>query len=142
MIRKAKSKDIPFVLEIEAASFAHPWEESLFIDTLSANGKYFFVYESDNKPVAYIIFETVLDEGHITDLAVGEKYRNKGIGKELIEKILFLAKELKIRSIFLEVRESNEAARKLYQKLGFKQMGKRKGYYPKNEDALTYIYRI
>ena len=129
-------------MEIETASFAHPWEESLFIDILSTNGKYFFVYESDRKPVAYIIFETVLDEGHITDLAVSEKYRNKGIGKELIEKTLDLAKGSKIKSIFLEVRESNEAARRLYQKLGFKLLGKRKGYYPKNEDALTYIYVV
>jgi ribosomal-protein-alanine N-acetyltransferase len=142
VIRKAKSSDIPEVVKIETASFTHPWEESLFFDTLSANGKYFFVYESDNKPVAYIIFETVLDEGNITDLAVEAKYRNKGIGKELIEKTLSLAKELKIKSIFLEVRESNEAARKLYRKLGFKLLGKRKGYYPKNEDALTYIYEI
>jgi [ribosomal protein S18]-alanine N-acetyltransferase len=129
-------------MEIETASFTHPWEESLFIDTLSANGKYFFVYESDNKPVAYIIFETVLDEGHITDLAVDEKHRNKGIGRELIEKTLSLSKELKIKSIFLEVRGSNEAAKKLYGKMGFMLLGTRKGYYPKNEDALTYICRV
>ena len=125
-------------MEIEAASFAHPWQESLFIDVLSASGKYFFVNEMDGKPVGYIILETVLDEGHITDLAVDEKYRNKGIGKELIEKVMGLARELKISSIFLEVRESNEAAKALYQKLGFKQTGKRKGYYPRNEDALAF----
>jgi [ribosomal protein S18]-alanine N-acetyltransferase len=142
VIRKAKSEDIPTVMEIETASFTHPWEKSLFIDTLSADGKYFFVYEADNKPVAYIILETVLDEGHITDLAVEANYRNKGIGKQLIEKVLSLSKELKIHSIFLEVRESNEAAKKLYQKLGFKLLGTRKGYYTKNEDALTYICRI
>ncbi len=137
MIRPAAEPDIPRILEIERSSYADPWEENLFTEVLGAGGKYFFVDEGQSGLTGYVVFEPVLDEGHITNLAVDKKHRGRGIATGLLNKVLDLAEELNVRSIFLEVRGSNEAARKLYSKFGFEQIAKRKGYYSAaNEDAL------
>lgn len=136
MIRSAKNSDIPAILEIERALFSDPWEEQLFNEAIKDH-KDFFVSIEQNKITGYIIFEKVLDEGHITNLAVSKEYQRKGLASELINKILDLARQQKIKQVFLEVRESNEAARKLYLKFGFLEIGKRKAYYNKtNENAI------
>ncbi len=138
MIRPAVEPDIPRIIEIERSSYADPWEESLFIEALGENGKYLFVDEERNELAGYILFEPVLDEGHITNLAVDKKYRGRGIAAELLNKVLDLAGKLNVKLIFLEVRESNVAAKKLYSKFGFKEIGRRKSYYSAaNEDALV-----
>lgn len=138
MIRPAAEPDIPKIIEIERSSYADPWEESLFIEALGAAGKHLFVDEERNELAGYIVFEPVLDEGHITNLAVDKKYRGRGIAAELLNKVLDLAGKLNVKSIFLEVRESNVAAKKLYSKFGFKEIGRRKSYYSAaNEDALV-----
>jgi [ribosomal protein S18]-alanine N-acetyltransferase len=137
VIRPAAEPDIPRIVEIEKSSYADPWKEDLFIQALGADGKYLFVDEQKDGLSGYIVFEPVLDEGHITNLVVDKKSRGRGIAAGLLNKVLDLADELSVRSIFLEVKESNEAARKLYSKFGFKQIAKRKGYYPSaNENAL------
>jgi ribosomal-protein-alanine N-acetyltransferase len=136
VIRSAKNSDIPAILEIERALFSDPWEEQLFNEAIKDH-KDFFVSIEQNKITGYIIFEKVLDEGHITNLAVSKEYQRKGLASELINKILDLARQQKIKQVFLEVRESNEAARKLYLKFGFLEIGKRKAYYNKtNENAI------
>lgn len=136
MIRNAENSDIPAILEIERSLFAGPWEEQLFIETIKDH-KDFFVFIEQKKIAGYIIFEKVLDEGHITNLAVSKEYQRKGIASRLINKILDMARQEKIKQVFLEVRESNEAARKLYSKFGFVEIGKRKSYYHKtNENAV------
>jgi ribosomal-protein-alanine N-acetyltransferase len=137
VIRPAAEPDIPRIVEIERSSYADPWKENLFIEALGAGGKYLFVDEQRDELAGYVVFEPVLDEGHITNLAVDKKYRGKGIATGLLNKVLDLAEELNVKSMFLEVKESNEAAKKLYSKFGFKQIGRRKGYYSAvNEDAL------
>jgi ribosomal-protein-alanine N-acetyltransferase len=143
VIRPAAEPDIPGIIEIERSSYADPWEESLFIEVLGAAGKYLFVDEEGNELAGYIVFEPVLDEGHITDIAVGRKYQGRGIATGLLNKVLDLAGKLNVKSIFLEVRESNAAAKKLYSKFGFKQIGRRKSYYHKaNEDALVLHLKV
>lgn len=137
MIRKAIKSDVPGVLEIEKSLFSDPWDKQLFTDTLDSKDKFFLVKEFNGSLAGYAIFEKVLDEGHVTNLAVAKQFQKMGIATELVGKIIDLAKDLKIREIFLEVRESNEAAKKLYSGFGFKEIAKRKAYYPKaNEDAL------
>ena len=137
MIRRAVKADIPKILEIENVSFSDPWEERSFNQVLDQENKYFFVEEIDSKLAGYVVFETVFDEGHITNLAVAKPFQRKGVASRFLEKMIDLARSLKIKDIFLEVRESNKAAAQLYSKFGFREVGKRKGYYPKaNEDAL------
>jgi len=142
LIRRAAKSDIPEIIGIEKASFSSPWDEQLFLDALASKDKYLFTAEEDGNIAGYIVLEKVVDEGHITNLAVGGKYRKKGIASALLKAALDLARENGIKEIFLEVRESNEAAKRLYSIFGFKQLGKRKGYYQgTNEDALIlHIY--
>ena len=137
MIRPATKSDIPGIIGIEKVSFSEPWDEKLFLDAIDSEDKYPFVAQIGKSIIGYIVFENVLDEGHITNLAVGKDHQGKGIATELVSAALDLAKSLKIKEIFLEVREPNEAARKLYSKFGFEQIGRRKKYYSAaNEDAL------
>ena len=138
MIRRATESDIPKIVEIEKVSFSDPWDKQLFLDAIDPKDKYLMIAESGKEVQGYIVFEKILDEGHITNLAVGGEHRKKGIAAGLVGYVLDLAKKLGIREIFLEVRESNEAAKSLYSKFGFREIGRRKGYYPKaNEDALV-----
>ena len=143
MIRKAVRPDILKVVEIEKLLFSDPWDERLFKDALDSEDKHFFVSIFDDDLAGYVIFEKVLDEGHITNLAVASGHQRKGIASQLVGKILELAKGLKIREIFLEVRQSNEAAKRLYSKFGFREIGIRKAYYPRaNEDALILSLKL
>ena len=138
MIRRAVKQDIPQIIEIEKVSFSDPWDKQLFLDAIDPKDKYLMVAEGGKEIEGYIVFEKVLDEGHITNLAVEAKHRKKGIAAGLVRYVLDLARGLGVKEIFLEVRESNEAAKKLYSKFGFREIGRRKGYYPKaNEDALV-----
>ena len=143
MIRRATKQDIPKIVEIEKVSFSDPWDKQLFLDAIDSENKYLMVAEHGGEIEGYIVLEKVLDEGHITDLAVGGKYRKMGVASELVNDALALARGMDIKEIFLEVRGSNEAAKKLYSKFGFREIGKRKGYYPKaNETALVLSLKI
>ena len=138
MIRRATKQDIPKIVEIEKVSFSDPWDKQLFLDAIDSENKYLMVAEHGGEIEGYIVLEKVLDEGHITDLAVGGKYRKMGVASELVNDALALARGMDIKEIFLEVRGSNEAAKKLYSKFGFREIGRRKGYYPKaGESALV-----
>ena len=138
MIRRAGKSDVPGIIEIEKVSFSDPWDKQLFLDAIDPKDKYLMVAEGGKEIEGYIVFEKVLDEGHITNLAVADKHRKKGVAAGLVSYVLDLAKSLGIKEIFLEVRESNEAAKKLYSKFGFREIGRRKGYYSKaGESALV-----
>lgn len=137
MIRRAAESDIPKIVEIEKVSFSDPWDKQLFLDAIDSEDKYLIIAEGGKEVEGYVVFEKVLDEGHITNLAVGGRHRKKGIAAGLVSYVLDLARGLGIKEIFLEVRESNEAAKSLYSKFGFRERGRRKGYYPKaGESAL------
>jgi len=138
VIRHAAKSDIPEIAEIEKVSFSDPWDKQLFLDAIDSEDKYLIIAEGGKEIEGYVVFEKVLDEGHITNLAVAAKHRKKGIATGLVSNVLDLAKHLGIKEIFLEVRESNEAAKSLYSKFGFREIGRRKGYYPKaGESALV-----
>lgn len=137
LIRRATKSDIPGIIEIEKVSFSSPWNEQFFLDAICSDNKYFFVDDENGDIAGYIVFEKVVDEGHITDLAVEGGHRQKGIASGLVRQVFILAGGLGIKEIFLEVRESNEAAKRLYSKFGFEGIGRRKKYYSAaNEDAL------
>ena len=138
MIKKAIKSDIPKIVEIEKVSFSDPWDKQLFLDAIDSKDKYLMIAEGGKEVEGYVVFEKVLDEGHITNLAVAAMHRKKGVAAGLVSYVLDLASGLGIKEIFLEVRESNEAAKSLYSKFGFRKIGRRKGYYPKaGESALV-----
>jgi len=134
-IERMKISDIAEVLEIEKISFASPWSIEMFEQELLM-GRYFAAKEG-GKIIGYVGYQRVLDEGHITNLAVHPDFRRHGIGRKLVEKSVEEAKSSGLKSLILEVREKNTAAQKLYESLGFSNVGRRKGYYQEPvEDAI------
>ncbi len=128
-IEKLKEKDLNKILEIEKQSFTNPWSENQFKESLNK----FYTIKKWFKIVGFIGIDLIQDEAHILHMAVHPAYRNRGIAKRLMEfAIKFPAKKW-----LLEVRATNTAAQKLYEKYGFKVINRRHKYYQDNdEDAL------
>lgn len=125
------------IYEIEKLCFATPWDlQSIRGELKNAFAKYFVAFY-ENKVIGYAGLWNIVDEGHITNIAVHPDYHGLGIGDSLLCKLIETCKEKKIYSLTLEVRESNIKAQNLYKKHGFIVEGVRKKYYSdNNEDAL------
>ncbi len=133
-----KESDLDRIMEIEEKTFNPPWSREAFLLELTKNllAKY-IVAEVDGLVVGYGGIWLIIDEGHVTNIAVDEKYRGKGIGSKILEGLIQLCADRNMIAMTLEVRKSNEVAQALYRKYGFKEYGIRKGYYQdNNEDAI------
>jgi ribosomal-protein-alanine N-acetyltransferase len=131
--------DIEQVLEIERASFSDPWRERSFASLID-DPRVFFAAATAGSPevLGYVVAWFVLDEGEIANLAVAPSARRRGVGATLLDAAIAAARERQIASVFLEVRESNSAARELYASRGFAEIGRRRHYYRRpTEDALV-----
>ncbi|KXG08292.1 ribosomal protein S18-alanine N-acetyltransferase [Anoxybacillus rupiensis] len=131
--------DIDGVLAIEKASFTLPWSREAFYNELVHNqyAKY-VVMEHNGHMIGYCGMWVVIDEAHITNVAVLPEYRGKKLGEALMRMMMEMARQLGAITMTLEVRVSNHVAQSLYRKLGFLNGGIRKKYYPDNqEDALV-----
>lgn len=140
-IRRMRLEDVPQVYAIELATFPTPWSEQSFIDEMTKNvcARY-MVAEEDGQILAYAGAWMVLDEGHITNIAVAAEHRGRGIGKAVTEALKQYAANLGVDYMMLEVRRSNLVAQSMYKKLGFIELGYRKRYYEDNgEDALLMV---
>ena len=137
IIEEMKENDIDGVFEVEKNCFEDYWSKDSFKKELSNNLAKYLVAKIDNKVVGYVGLWFVVDEGHITNVAVHEDYRGQKIGDHLIKELVQVCKNNKIISMTLEVRASNVVAQNLYKKYGFKMAGIRKEYYSNNkEDAI------
>ena len=137
IIEQMKENDIDGVFEVEKNCFEDYWSKDSFKKELSNNLAKYLVAKVDNKVVGYVGIWFVVDEGHITNVAVHEGYRGQKIGDQLIKELVEVCKNNKIVSMTLEVRASNVVAQNLYRKYGFKMAGIRKEYYSNNkEDAI------
>ena len=129
--------DIDAVAAIEVATFRTPWSKNAFYREVTDNAcARYVVLREDGVAVAYAGVWFVLDEGHITNIAVREDRRGIGYGERVTRAMIQLAADSGMRWMTLEVRRSNEAAIHLYHKLGFIDVGYRKRYYENTEDAL------
>ena len=136
-IREFNINDIEELYEVELTSFTDPWSKESFKDELNNAIAHYLVGSINNKVVAYIGAWFILDEAHITNVAVKSDIRRQKIAKQLITAFIVLAKKHQITSITLEVRASNIPAQSLYQQFGFEKQGLRKRYYAdNNEDAI------
>lgn len=126
------------VEEIEKVSFPTPWTRSSFTDELLRNDfAHYIVAVHEGAVIGYGGMWHILDEAHITNVAVRPDCRGKNIGKALMLEIIRQAVTMGVNSMTLEVRPSNKAARRLYHVLGFEERGVRKRYYSDtNEDAI------
>jgi [ribosomal protein S18]-alanine N-acetyltransferase len=139
LFRHMREDDIEQIVNIETLSFATPWSRESFFNELNKNQfATYVVMEDDEKIIGYCGMWLIVDEAHITNIAVLPEYRGRKLGDALLAKVIETARDMGAKSMTLEVRVSNHVAQNLYRKYGFKNGGIRKGYYTDNhEDAIV-----
>ncbi|GAB6171095.1 ribosomal protein S18-alanine N-acetyltransferase [Paradesulfitobacterium aromaticivorans] len=138
IVRPMTGADLDKVMHIEHSSFTTPWSQQAFVAELRDN-EYarYFCLELEGRIIGYMGLWIILDEGHITNVAIEPQYRSQGWGKHLMRSVIRNVLAEGVERMTLEVRVSNLEARRLYDLLGFKEAGVRKGYYSDTrEDAL------
>lgn len=142
--RPACIDDVPQVAEIEARSIRPPWSEESFAAEIGKSHAHFWVVtddETDSNVLAYVVFSFPAEQAHIQTIAVHPEQRRRGIGEFLIRRMISFVMRKGGDSIVLEVRKRNEAAIRLYQRLGFVVVRSMKGFYPDGEDGFAMIYK-
>ena len=144
-IRGMDEADLDQVMAIEKKSFAAPWSRNLFKETLAFSLAFNFVVRKkvDNKVVGCANFYLIRDEVQVLNIAIDPVSRGKGYATRLLVHAIAFLKERKAEDFYLEVREGNAHALRLYHKLGFRKIGKRRKYYPEtNEDAIVMHLKV
>lgn len=131
-------ENIEGVYEVELSSFSSPWSRQAFIDEINNPLARYFVLENENEVIGYAGVWHIVDEGHITNIAIKKDYRGLGLSKLLMKELIDYFNDNSLSFLTLEVRESNTVARGLYEGFGFKIIGERKRYYENNETAVLY----
>ncbi len=138
-IAPATLADIEAVAQLEVIAFADPWTRQAFEAALrERHARFRVAHAADGLLAGYLVAWFVLDEGEIANLAVVPTSRRRGVARALLESIIAEARASRIARLFLEVRESNAAARALYVSMGFTPIARRPRYYRKPvEDAIV-----
>jgi ribosomal-protein-alanine N-acetyltransferase len=137
--RRLKLRDLSAIEEIERTSYPTPWSRSMFAGELAKPSSICLgaIESETNQLVGYLIISRYVDAWHVMNIAIANDFRRRGIATRLMERLFELTSGDGRRGYTLEVRVSNEAAIHLYEGLGFKARGVRRGYYTDNrEDAL------
>jgi len=143
-----RSEDLDSIIAIEQLSFQWPWSRRFFEGELSCQNACSYVVKSaqadkDDQIVAYAFLRRVVDELHVLKIAVAPAQRGHGIAIWFLNHCFTMGAQQGANSVYLEVRRSNIAAIKLYEKLGFREVGRRSNYYPDSkEDALVMMKDI
>lgn len=131
-----KYEHLAQMAEIEKEAFDTPWTVAMFIPELCAEDAFYTVAVRGEEVIGYGGFHKVIDEGHITNIAVKNTERGRGIGKFLMATLISKAREQGVERMTLEVNVNNARAIHLYESYGFKGVGVRKKYYNGRDDAL------
>jgi ribosomal-protein-alanine N-acetyltransferase len=137
-IERMREEDIPRVVQIERASFPTPWPPDAYRREIRENrSACYLVARRGEEIVGYAGMWVILEEAHITTIAVDPQWRGQKIGERLLVALIDAARERGAKWVTLEVRKSNHIAQRLYRKYGFREVHVRRGYYTDNgEDAL------
>jgi len=139
-LRPMGRDDIAQVMRIERSIYPYPWTEGNFTDSLN-HGYVCRVAELDGAMAGYAVLMPALDEAHLLTIGIAAGHQRKGLGAELLGRMLSIARDGGMHRVILEVRPSNTAALALYRKCGFSRIGLRRGYYPadnnRREDAIV-----
>ena len=138
-LRRLQMRDLNAIERIERASYPTPWSRSMFAGELAKPSSICLgaVEAEKDELVGYLIISRYVDAWHVMNIAVAPEHRRRGIARSLMERLFEVTARDARRGYTLEVRVSNEAAIRLYEELGFKARGVRRGYYTDNrEDAL------
>lgn len=127
---------------LEKAIFSEPWSEMTFVKELENPQAYYFIAIKDEKIVGYAGMCTILDEGHIMNIAVDKTLRGTGIGKMLVKTLVDKGYELELIGLTLEVRAGNTAAISLYESFGFVSVGERQNYYHYPSEDATIMWNF
>jgi ribosomal-protein-alanine N-acetyltransferase len=144
-LEEGRADDLDAIVELERTSFSHPWTRRNLKQALDRRQLVVLraAPESENGPgsmVGYCVFEMAAEEMHVHNLAVDPGRRGTGLGRRLLETVLWIGSRRGARAVLLEVRESNWTALQLYYSLGFRSLRRRRNYYSHpTEDALELI---
>lgn len=142
-IVRYEPSDLDAMMEIEDVSFAAPWTRKSYEEVIALDTVEVWVAKIAGEIVGYMLLQYVAEEMELHTFAVKPGHRQMGIGMRLLDYMLLRAEERCVGNIFLLVRPSNEVAKSLYEKLGFKNVGIRLGYYQDNgEDAILMRLRM
>ncbi len=134
-------EDLSEVQAIENDLYPHPWTRGNFLDSMYSGYETWVLRTEDDPLVGYFLVMLALDEAHLLNITVRRDLHGQGLGRYLLDQVKLLAREKNMNSIFLEVRPSNARAKAVYERYGFSQIGRRKGYYPglgnTREDAIV-----
>ncbi len=137
--RPMASVDVDRIILIERAAYRYPWTRGNFVDCLSS-GYSCWVAEIGTEIVAYSILMAGAGEGHVLNCCVAPDWQGRGLGRQMMQRLMSSAPDYGVETLFLEVRPSNAKAIDLYDSLGFEAVGLRRHYYPADqgrEDALV-----
>ena len=138
--------DLDEVYALELSVYPHPWTRGNFLDSLASGYHGWVLRDAQGTLVGYFLMMAVVDEAHLLNVAVAAPRQREGLGRYLLDKIAACARGLSMASILLEVRPSNQRALNIYARYGFKEIGRRKGYYPahngQREDAIVMRYSL
>ncbi len=137
-LRLMQAEDLEQVLQIEQRVYPFPWTLGILRDCLKV-GYCCWVVTVDQQIVGYGVMSVVVDECHLLNICIDPGWQRLGLGRRLVERLLQLGRQHGAEAAYLEVRESNRPARRLYRQIGFVEVGRRRDYYPAiggREDAL------
>lgn len=137
--RRMEAGDLDAVMAIENVIYTHPWTRGNFRDSL-AEGYHCWVLELDGEFIGYTVVAIAAGEAHLLNLSISAAMQRRGYGRALLTFAINLARDFGATRMFLEVRPSNDAGRALYAAAQFREIGRRRGYYPDNgrpEDAVV-----
>jgi ribosomal-protein-alanine N-acetyltransferase len=140
LLRPAAEADLNEIVQIEKGSFADPWTEEAFRRLIAGHSAIFRVvgYPPEFPVAGYVIAFSIGEDAELLNIAVRSDQRGKGLAGQMLDTVLIELATRGVRNAFLEVRESNVAARSLYRSRGFTEIGRRRNYYRRPiEDALV-----
>jgi ribosomal-protein-alanine N-acetyltransferase len=138
LYRRMTADDLDTVVAIENEIYPHPWTRGNFSDSLIA-GYHCWIMELGGEIVGYSVVMIAAGEAHLLNMSIAAEWQRRGLGRELLKFLLKLARDFHAHKIYLEVRPSNIAGRRLYASAGFSEIATRRGYYPATrgrEDAV------
>jgi ribosomal-protein-alanine N-acetyltransferase len=142
-LRPMHVADLDAIMQIEPTIYSHPWTRGNFSDSLNCGYNAWVLQDKiqadKSEIIGYALMMLVMDEAHLLNLSISKHRQKQGLGRQLLEHMIHIAKRHKSANMFLEVRASNISAIALYENIGFNEMAIRRGYYPSHdgrEDAV------
>lgn len=136
-LRQVSEAEAGTLTEIHEKCFPRYWNREAFTDFFSVKGTCAFLVEENENPVAMVVYRISFDQADILTIAVLPQWRRKGLAEKMLSEMLVRCKNAGVKKMFLEVEEGNISAFNLYEKSGFKQIGRRKLYYQQLDGSYT-----